>query len=258
MKQLPDILTSVTFWASVGTLWSAAGAWFTYVAAAVSSRQQTYEGVLNLIAGLEAELELVSEWASGGDQDQGYLQSKSQQQLIDEHDDWFNPTRLIFTFETPTLSSLTSSPQARSVNSLVRPFVLLNYSIRRLLDFLSHYQTFVASAPALYQSVAKKMSTAPRNAYSPEEQVYMNFVFGMNLKIHQLLIGGADSTDELCLYKAFRNARTALEEFTLALRREKLPRAYWILHIVAAGLALDGIWQVLRRFALWPTLPGVS
>jgi hypothetical protein len=59
MKQLPDILTSASFWAAVGTLWAASGAWFTYVAAAVSSRQQTYEGILSLVEGLEVELDLV-------------------------------------------------------------------------------------------------------------------------------------------------------------------------------------------------------
>ena len=65
MKRLPDILTSATFWASIGTLWATSGAWFTYVAAAVASRQQTYEGILSLIKGLEAELALISQWASG-------------------------------------------------------------------------------------------------------------------------------------------------------------------------------------------------
>jgi hypothetical protein len=61
MKQLPDILTSTSFWASVGTLWAAAGAWFTYVAAAIDSRRKTYEDVSNLVEGLEAEMRLVSE-----------------------------------------------------------------------------------------------------------------------------------------------------------------------------------------------------
>jgi hypothetical protein len=41
----------------------------------------------------------------------------------------------------------------------------------------------------------------------------MNIIFGFNLRIHQQLIGGADSTDDLCLYKAFRAARHAVEEF---------------------------------------------
>src|SRR5438445_3402057 len=88
MKQLPDILTSATFWASIGTLWAASGAWFTYVAAAIASRQQNYEGILNLIKGLEAELELVSEWASGDEGSKGYL-VKTRIQLMKEHPDWF-------------------------------------------------------------------------------------------------------------------------------------------------------------------------
>jgi hypothetical protein len=76
MKQPPDILTSASFWASIATVWAASGAWFTYVAAAVASRQQTYEGILSLIEGLEAELALVSEWASGDEGSQGYLASR--------------------------------------------------------------------------------------------------------------------------------------------------------------------------------------
>lgn len=52
---------------------AASGAWFTYVAAVVTSRQQTYEGILNLIEGLQAELALVSEWAAGDEGNQGYL-----------------------------------------------------------------------------------------------------------------------------------------------------------------------------------------
>lgn len=90
MKQLPDILTSATFWASIATMWAASGAWFTYVAAAVASKQQTYEGILSLIEGLEAELALVSEWASGEEGSQGYL-AKPRGQLAKEHSDWFNP-----------------------------------------------------------------------------------------------------------------------------------------------------------------------
>lgn len=68
MKQLPDILSSATFWASIATMWAASGAWFIYVAAALASRQQTYEGILSLIEGLEAEFELLSDWASGGEE----------------------------------------------------------------------------------------------------------------------------------------------------------------------------------------------
>lgn len=131
MKQLPDILTSATFWASIATMWAASGAWFTYVAAAVASRQQIYEGILNLIEGLEAELALVSEWAAGDEGNQGYL-TKTRAQLAQEHTDWFNPSRAVFKFSTPTLGNLTNSPYARSLTPIVRPFVMLNHSIRRL------------------------------------------------------------------------------------------------------------------------------
>jgi hypothetical protein len=58
------------FLASIATMWAAVGRVVTYVAAAVASRQQTYEGILSLIEGLEAELTLVSEWAAGDEGNQ--------------------------------------------------------------------------------------------------------------------------------------------------------------------------------------------
>ncbi len=252
MKHLPDILTSATFWASIATMWAASGAWFIYVAAAMASKQQTYEGILSLIEGLTAEFEVVlSEWASGGEGEIGYPQAKGQQQLIDEHPDWFNPSRMIFTFDTPLLDSVTTSPYARSLTNIMRPLVRLNLSIRRLLDYMAYHKSFVASEPALYQSVVKKMATAPQNVYSPAEQVYINFIFGNNMKIHQLLIGGVDSTDELCLYQAFRTARRALQEFKQGLAREALPKWYLLLHIVAGAVAWVGFWQLMRWFEIW-------
>lgn len=93
MKQLPDILTSATFWASLATLWAASGAWFTCVASEVASRKKKYDGILSLIKGLEAELALVSEWASGEEGAQGYP-VRTRLQLVKEHPDWFNPSRM--------------------------------------------------------------------------------------------------------------------------------------------------------------------
>jgi hypothetical protein len=69
---------------------------------------QEYDGVSNLVEGLEAELTLVSEWAGGGETEKGYLKT-TRHQLIQAHPDWFNPSRMIFTFGTPTLSGLTNS-----------------------------------------------------------------------------------------------------------------------------------------------------
>jgi hypothetical protein len=267
MKQLPDILTSATFWASIATMWAAAGAWFTYVGVAMASRQQTYDGILSVIEGLEAELTLVSEWASGDEGNQGYV-SKTRAQLIDEHLDWFNPSRSVFKFGTPTLSNLTNSPYAKFLTPIVRPLVMLNHSIRRLFDTQERYQAFVFGDTAMYQSVLPKFAVNPvdlgsstmpttitlsspsKLGLTKEELTYVNHIFMMNEAIHQGLIGGIDSTDEVCLYKTFREARKTLRKFKEGLKREPLPRWFWLLHIVASGLASVGLWQVLRWFRI--------
>jgi hypothetical protein len=160
VKQLPDILASAAFWASIATMWAASGAWFTYVAADVNSRQQTYAGILNLIEGLEAELALVSEWAAGGEGNQGYV-SKTRAQLVTEHTDWFNPSRAVFRFSTPTLNNLTNSPYAKSLTPIVRPLVMLNHSIRRLFDSIERYEAFVFGDVAMYQTVLPKFAVTP-------------------------------------------------------------------------------------------------
>jgi hypothetical protein len=267
MKQLPDILTSATFWASIATMWAASAAWFTYVAAALASRQQTYDGILNLIEGLEAELALVTEWAAGDEGNQGYLK-KTRAQLGREHTDWFNPSRAVFTFSAPTIGKLTNSPYAKSLTPIVRPIVVLNHSIRRLFESLDRYQTFVFGDTSLYQSVLPKLANNPpdlgsstmptgiasphpsNRGLTPNEQVYVNHIFMMNESIHQGLIGGADSADEFCLYKAFRTARKALQEFKTGLKREPLPNWFLVLHILAGVLAGVGFWQLLRWFEI--------
>jgi hypothetical protein len=126
-------------------------------------------------------------------------------------------------------------------------FVRLNHSIRRLFDYLKIYQTFVLSDPDHFGAVFSLLSEAKLPG-TGTAHVYTNVVFFMNKTIHQELIGGMDSTDEGCLYKSFRRARTALLALKSNLRREALPRWYWILHVVATFLALNGIWQVVRWF----------
>lgn len=260
MKQLPDILTSATFWAQIATMWAAPGAWFTYVAAAIASRQQTYEGVMNTIEGLEPELELVSQWASGEAGSQGYV-SKTRAQLGVEHPDWFNPSRAVFRFSTPNLNNLTNSPYASHLTPIVRSVVVLNHSIRRLFDNIDRYQAFVFGDIKMYQDVLQKFAPAvpppsrpqvivtPHPSeirLTPQEKSYVNHIFMMNETIHQVLIGGADSRDEFCLYKAFRAVRRALNDFKGHLKREPLPAWFLILHLVSAAMAGLGAWEVLR------------
>jgi len=261
MKQLPDILTSATFWAQIATMCAASGAWFTYVAAAFASRQQTYEGILNLIEGLEAELDLVSQWAAGDEGNQGYV-SKTRAQLTQEHPDWFNPSRAVFKFNTPNLRNLTNSPYAKALTPIIRPFVMLNHSIRRVFENIDRYQAFVFGDVLKYESVLPKFSVKPASTMpttiatpqpsqiglTPDESVYVNHIFMMNETIHQGLIGGIDSADDACLYKTFRSARGALQKFKQGLKRKQLPVWFLVLHIVAGALAVLSLWEVLRWF----------
>jgi hypothetical protein len=119
-QPLPDIGSSVAFWASIATLYGAAGAWFTFVAASYTSRRQTFEAIRNLLAGVAAEIELVRDWAGGQPGSQGYLK-KTGQEWAAERIDWFHPSRQIFTVNTPTLSALTTSQYLRQITSLVAP-----------------------------------------------------------------------------------------------------------------------------------------
>lgn len=230
-------------------MWAAAGAWFTFYAAMMTSRTQNQNAVMNLIAGLEAELELITFWASGADEDLGYLQLQTAAQLAREHEDWFNPSRQIFRFEAPALEALTTSPQLSRLTPLIKPLVRLNYSIRRVFDLHSELRTFAVAHPHLYKSVVRKLSAkTPVKGCTQDEQVYMEHIFGMNRKIHQELIGGTDSTDDFCLYKSFRCAKTAIATFKKELRPEPVPWWYLLLHLSAGFLALNGMWQILRWF----------
>lgn len=258
MKPLPDIATSASFWAAIGTLWGAAGAWFTFVLAAKASRNQTHEGVLNLIAGIEAELDLIENWASGKEKDQGYLKTDDAKALSQKHPDWFNPSRHIFTFNSPTLNNFTNSAFMTHLRPVVPALVVLSYSVHRLFDYVTtNYNPFVASDPGTYQAVVQKLSTGtPPSGLLVREQVYVNFVFGMNKTIHQDLIGGADCSDEMCLYKSFRRAKAALGDFRANLPVESLPRWYSILDVFAVCLVVIGFVELFRWFDVWQLLCG--
>jgi hypothetical protein len=265
MKQLPDILTSASFWAQIATMWAASGAWFTYVAAVVESRQQTYAGILNLVHGLEAEFALISEWARGGEGDLGYIK-KTRDKLGAERTDWFNPSRAVFKFGAPTLNNVTSSPYASYMAPVINPLVVLNHSIRRIFENIDRYQAFVYGDTKLYQSVLKKFAPAttpldrpqqivtPHPAkvgLTPEEEIYVNHIFMMNETIHQGLIGGADSDNEICLYKTFRSARKAVQDFKSRLKPEPLPDWFGFLHFAAGLIAFVGFWEVMRWLEIW-------
>ncbi len=248
-KQLPDILTSTQYWAAIATLWAAAGAWFTFFSADLVERRNRYRNVWNFLNGIEAELDLISGWASGGEEDVGYLQSETAVSLTRKHEDWFNPSRQIFSFDVPLLRTFTTSGQLYRLTDIIGPLVTLNYSIHRLFDLHEELRAFVNSCPELNISVQKKMLTKP-NVYTEQEKEYMNVVFGFNKRLHQQLIGGRDSSDNLCLYHSFRKARDAARNFNSHFRPEPQPKWYVLLHIAASWLVINSLWQIARW--LWP------
>jgi hypothetical protein len=166
---------------------------------------------------------------------------------------------------SPPLSNLTNSPYVGYLTPIIKPLVMLNHSIRRLVDNIDRYHMFVFGDVEKYQSTLPKFANNPPNVglsvvptaialphpsqigLTPDEQVYVNHIFMTNEAIHQGIIGGADFTDENCLYRSFR---TALQKFKGELRRERLPRKFWALHILAGAIALMGVWQVLRWLRL--------
>ena len=251
IKDLPSIETSVAFWASVATLFTASGAWFTFLGAAFKSAEDTNNAVLNLIQGIATEIALAKQWALG---DVGYPQSKTKDDLRKQYyDEWSNPSRQIFTFGTPTLSTVTSSPYmfylpANVVNDLVR----LNHSIRKLFDYLKFYVAYVFGNPELY-------GEALLNPESKTQAVryYREMVFTMNVGIHQGIIGGNDSPDEH-LFQSVRIAKKSLEEFKSVWRPPRLPFWrfwilkwpwwYWCLTVVAVIFTGLGIWEIARWF----------
>lgn len=195
--------------------------------------------------------------------------SKTRAQLRAEHLDWFNPSKSVFKFSTPVLNNVTNSPYARSLTPVVRPLVMLNHSIMRLFQNIERYHAFVFGDIEMYQRVLPKFAVNPANlaasttptsvalpdpahiGLTPEEQVYVNHLFMMNEWMHQIVIGGADSSYEHCLYKAFGAAQAALRRFKQGLRREPLPGWFVLVHIVAGALAWVGFWQVMRWLGIW-------
>jgi hypothetical protein len=113
------------------TLWGAAGIWLTYFSEARTRRDEEHKKIQNLLAGIRAELDLAKGWAGGDENNSGYLQSKTIEQLTREHEDWFHPARLIFTFDIPTIQGITTSPLARDLSEIVPAIVKLNYSFAK-------------------------------------------------------------------------------------------------------------------------------
>jgi hypothetical protein len=252
LRSLTDIATSAGLWASVATLWGAAGIWFTYFSEAQTRRKEEHDRIQNLLAGICAELDVANAWAAGDENNKGYLQSKTIEQLTHENGDWFYPTRLIFTFHTPTIHGITTSPFAHDLSQVLPSIVKLSYSIRRLFEANADLRSFANQSP-FYASVMKKLAQL-NNVYTEQEREFMNILFAKNRTIHQELIGGADSSDDTCLYKSYRLAQKAISDFEKQFKPKSFPWWYAFLHAAAIVFIILGFLQLVewsRAVGFW-------
>lgn len=248
-KMTASISDAAAFWASIATLLAASGAWFTYYASVRAAHNQDDDAIRNLIAGIRSELSLISPWASGEEGDVGYLQSKTLGELRQEHRDWINPSRVVYTFDCPTITNITSSPHLRRLQPILQSLVRLNYSIVRLFDYYREYRHYAMQRPVLFDSVMKKLGSS-NQTLAFDEAEYVQQIFAYNVQIHASLIGGIDSGDEGCLYKAFRAARHSVDAFAENLSSEPLPWWFWILHGIAVALFLKAVLLIFAWFGV--------
>jgi hypothetical protein len=178
---------SAGFWASVSTLWAAAGAWGTYYWSASRSRDERTIVARTVLSGLKAELNGMRDWVGEG-YDVRPLTDGERLQLS-------NPSRLIFPFNCPSIHGLATSSYITELQPIAENVNRLSCSITRFFSYYEEYRRYANSRPSLYDSVLRKLSGPPPHAFTEEEVVYLGIMLNFNSQIHQTLIGGSNSMD---------------------------------------------------------------
>jgi hypothetical protein len=219
LSQWVDISTGV---AAAAALWALGFAWLTYFMSVLQKNEDEFQALKSIVNGLRVELELMGGWAGAGGQ--GYSKT-----LKVFPADWAEPSRLIWRFDTEAISQLTNSPFLYRLGDIVQPFTRLNFSVSRLFQFYGEYRRFVNSDPGI-------TSSKPGDGTH-----YRAIVFEFNRKMHIELIGGVDSDDPHCLYKAYNDATTALTKFSDGLSRRKSPWWFWFGHVCSVAFVVFGL-----------------
>lgn len=176
-----------------------------------------------------------------------YSSGYSQKMKLEEGpEDWSFPSRIIWEFPYDTIRSSPQSPYAYHLHSLMRPFLRLSFSISRFLQFYEEYREYVLSQPALYHQFKMRRLENDKRPLTPEQQQFSRVVRDFNHRIHVGTIGGEDSPEEECLYKAHRAAYAALNDSDRGLKVPELPRAFWIGHLMSALSFLSGLALVYK------------
>lgn len=218
--------------AATAALWALGFAWVTYVMSVRQEDTDELQAIKSIVNGLRIELEFMKDWTGfGGD---GYSKTIT---LDKAPPDWSLPGRLIWKFDTAAISSLTRSPYLYGITSIVEPFARLNFSVSRLFQMYDEYRSFVNSDPAIFLTSRVSIS-----------EQHQQQVLRFNHTMHVSLIGGADSDDASCLYRAYASAKSALESFDANLKDKTLPPWFWFGHIVSVACFVSGGVLLYRLF----------
>lgn len=216
--------------AATAALWALGFAWVTYVMSVRQQSTEEFQAIKSIVNGLRIELEFMKGWTGFGGE--GYSKTIAKDKA---QPDWSQPGRLIWKFDTAAISSLTRSPFLYRLSSIVEPFARLNFSVSRLFQLYDEYRNFVNSDPTVF-------------LYSEESREHKQQVLNFNYIMHVNLIGGADSDDESCLFKAYGAAKSALDNFDAVLENETLPKWFWVGHFVSAACFVSGGFLLYRMF----------
>jgi hypothetical protein len=238
MRQLVDLSTIL---AAVAGLWALAMAWWTYVESVREHNQDIYDGLKSVLRGLRSELDFMKYWS--GSYSTGYPQK---QKIQDSPADWSYPSRLIWAFPYETIKGLPQSPYAFHMRELIGPFLKLSFSISKLLQFYAEYRKYILAQPELYHFFKLRKLSDANTPLSPQQKEYADIARDFNYRIHVGAIGGEDSTDEECLYKAHRRAFETLNTFEAALRKPSTPWLFWLGHAFSLLFFLIGLYLFVR------------
>lgn len=228
MNKWVDVSTII---AATAGLWALAFAWLTYVMSVREHGQNESLALSSIVSGLHVELEMMRPWTGAGGA--GYSKNMSP---ASAPPDWSDPTRQIWKFEYEAIKSLSSSAFLYRLGPIVVPFAQLSFSISRLFQVYDEYRSFVNSDPSLL-------------ALPPEQNLPLRQrVFMYNFLIHVQLIGGEDSDDPRCLYKAYGEAVSVLDKFKASLRSMASPWWFWFGHLISAACVLSGVLLLARAF----------
>jgi hypothetical protein len=211
--------------AATAALWALAFAWLTYVMAVREQNEEEFLALKSIIDGLRVELDRMIGWTGAG----GTGYSKG----ISPPPEWSLSGRLIYKFDIEAISKLTLSPLLYRLGDIVGPFARLSFSVSRLFQVYDEYRSFVNSDPAVF------LESRVPDAHTKK-------VLEFNRIMHVELIGGADSTDPVCLYKTYGDAVDALSTFQDSLSARDYPWWFWIGHFFAGACVGVGIVLVIR------------